>query len=71
MFIQLELILSGQKKKKRKQAMYNTVTLALKYVSHPVLLFKLSKRNMVTFEGFLSEAACLSKKTDAAWSANI
>lgn len=52
--------------------MYNTVTLTLKsvFVSHPVLLFKLSKRNIVTFEGFLSDATYLGRKTDAAWSAN-
>lgn len=49
-----------------------TVTLALKsvFVSHPVLL-KLSKKNMVTFEGFLSEAEYLGKKTNATSSANI
>lgn len=53
--------------------MHNTVTLALKsvLVSHPVLLVKLIKKNTVTFEGFLSEAAYLGKKTNAALSSNI
>lgn len=40
-------------------------------VSHPLLLFKLSKRNMVTFERFLSETARLGKKTGATLSAKI